>query len=246
MPNLKITLEYDGTNYNGWQRQKNTRRTIQQIVENSLYRILHQKIKLIAAGRTDAGVHAKAQVANFQTSSKIPLPKLRYALNSLLPPEIKVSRIAQVSCQFHSQYDAYSKTYVYTILNRAYPSVFLRNQVYFYPGRLNVRLMQKASRYLIGKHNFSAFKNGRDSENKSSVRHIQRIRIKKEGDFIYLEFTADGFLRNMVRNIVGTLIEVGRGKITPPTVKEILLSRNRKLAGPTVSACGLCLLKVRY
>ncbi len=246
MPNIQITLEYEGTNYCGWQRQKNTRCTIQEIIESVLFKILHEKIELIAAGRTDAGVHARAQIANFSVKNKIPLLKLQHSLNSLLPEDIKVVAIRQVLPDFHSRYNAKSKTYRYTILNRAYPSVFLRKQVSLYPHGLDIKLMQEAGSYLVGEHDFTSFKNSNDAPDKSCVRKMKGIKIKKENDYIYMDFTANGFLRNMVRNIVGTLIEVGRGKLKPNKIEEILLSKNRKSSGPTAPACGLCLLKVKY
>ncbi len=247
MRNIKLTLEYEGTNYCGWQHQKNTPRTIQDIVEAALFKVLREKVKVIAAGRTDAGVHAQAQIANFTTKSKIPLPKLQYSLNSILPEDIKITAFRRVRPDFHSRYGAKSKTYRYVILNRKFPSVFLRGRVYFYPHhRLNLKRMRQASRYLIGKHDFTAFKNGADNKDKAGVRNIKSIRIKKNGDFIYLDFTANGFLRNMIRNITGTLIQVGEGNLRPGGLKRILDSKNRKLAGPTAPACGLCLLRVRY
>ncbi len=246
MPNIQITLEYEGTNYAGWQRQKNTHRTIQEIIESVLFKILREKVKLIAAGRTDAGVHAKAQTANFSAKNKIPLSKLQYSLNSLLPEDIKVTVIRQVPSDFHSRFSAVSKTYRYTILNRDYPSVFLRKYVYLCSYILNIKLMQEAAGYLIGEHDFTSFKNGNDAQEKSCVRKVESIKINKENDYIYMDFTANGFLRNMVRNIAGTLIEAGRGKLKPNKIKEILLSKNRKSAGPTAPACGLCLIKVKY
>ncbi len=246
MPNIQITLEYEGTNYDGWQRQKNTRRTIQEIVETVLFKILREKVKVISAGRTDAGVHAKAQTANFSSENKIPLLKLQYSLNSLLPEDIKVTAIRQVAPDFHSRFSAVSKTYRYTILNRDYPSVFLRKHVYLCAYTLNIKLMQEAAGYLVGEHDFTSFKNGNDAQEKSCVRKIKSIKIKTQGDYIYMDFTANGFLRNMVRNLVGTLIEVGRHKLKPVKVKEILLAKNRKSAGPTAPACGLCLIHVKY
>lgn len=245
MRNIKLTIEYEGTNYAGWQRQKNTRRTIQQTLEKILRQILQEEVILIAAGRTDAGVHAKAQVANFKTRGLISLAKLQSALNSLLPSDIKISKIQEVPLTFHSQYNAKLKTYRYTILNRSFPSAFLRNLVYFYPYPLDVNLMQKASLFLLGKFDFSSFAKT-DKKNTSAVRTIKAIKIKKQGHFIYINITADGFLYNMARNIVGTLIEVGRKRIPVLEVKKILKARNRRIAGPAAPSRGLCLQRVEF
>jgi tRNA pseudouridine38-40 synthase len=247
MPNIQIALEYEGTNYYGWQHQKNTPYTIQDIVENALSKVLREKVKVTAAGRTDSGVHAQAQIANFITKSRTSPSKLQYSVNCILPEDIKITAIRVVRTDFHSRYSAKSKTYRYTILNRGYPAVFLRNRAYFYPRHhLNIRLMQEATGYLIGEHDFTSFKNGADGGDKSCVRNIKSIKIKKDGDFIYLDFAGNGFLRNMIRNIAGTLIQVGEGTLRPGAIKRILYSKNRKLAGPTAPACGLCLLKVGY
>lgn len=246
MRNIRLTLQYDGTAYNGWQRQRNTRNTIQEIVEKALARILQSKVSLTACGRTDAGVHARQQTANFNTDKPIPLNKLKKALNSLLPEDIKVSAVRTAPADFHSQYSCSSKTYCYTILNRDHPDVFQRGRVYFYPYRLDLAAMRKASRFLIGKHDFSSFKRTESRGPKTNIRDIRGIRLKKKNGFIYIEVTAKGFLYNMVRNIVGTLIEVGRGKIRIDELPRILSAKNRVCAGPTAPACGLSLDKVRY
>jgi len=245
--NIRLTLQYEGTNYNGWQRQKNTRRTIQEIIENILRKILQEKIELIAAGRTDAGVHAQEQAANFKTESRISCLKLQQALNSLLPEDIKVTGVIQVSLYFHSRYKTKEKTYRYTILNQRYNDVFSRRFVYYYPqAALNVRAMQKASAMLVGKHDFSSFKITTPSRNKTNVRNIKKLQITKKDNLIVIEITGRGFLHKMVRGIVGTLIEIGRGKFSIGALGKILRSKNRKTAGPTVPACGLCLMKVKY
>ncbi len=245
MRNLKLTVQYEGTAYNGWQRQKNTHRTIQEIIEKILKEILQEDVVLIAAGRTDAGVHARQQIANFKTDSKSSVPKLQFALNSLLPEDIKVIHIQHVALDFHSRYGSKYKTYRYTILNRSYPDVFKRHFVYFYPFTLDLKIMQKASRVLLGRHDFSSFKKTQKDQ-KATLRNLKAIDIKKQGHFIYIDITAQGFLYHMVRNIVGTLIEVGRGKFPEDSLKKILVAKNRKSAGPTAPACGLCLMRVKY
>lgn len=246
--NLKLTIEYDGTNYCGWQVQKiSKKKSIQETIEKTLWKILQERVRLIASGRTDAGVHAQAQVANFKTKSKISIEKIQKALNGLLPADIKIIRIEEKPLSFHSRFDARYKVYCYTILNRLYPSAFLRNTAYFYPYPLNIRLMQKEAQCLLGRHNFKAFQgSGSGEREKNTIRTIKRIYLEKDRDLIYTYIMANGFLKHMARNIVGTLIEIGRGRFGSGNLKKILLSQNRKLAGPTLPAKGLCLVKVGY
>jgi len=247
MRNLKLQIEYDGTAYAGWQVQNRHRgKTIQQVIEKALCRILQERVRLIGSGRTDAGVHALAQVANFKTNSEIPGLKLRQAFNALLPADISVSIVEDVQPDFHSRFSAKSKAYRYSILNRAYPSALSRGRVYFCPYTLDLDLMRREAACLLGRHDFSAFcASGSDAKNK--VRTVKRIFFKKgPGGLIDLEIEADGFLYNMVRNIVGTLIEIGRGKFKKGSMKKILHSKDRRLAGPTAPAEGLYLVKVKY
>lgn len=249
--NIKLIIEYDGTNYAGWQVQRKTQNakrkahTIQQTLEKTLQKILQEKIKIIASGRTDAGVHAKAQVANFKTNSSITLKKLQRALNGLLPDDIVITKIEEVGLYFHSRFDAKSKVYRYTILNCAYPSALLKDMVYFYPYLLDIKLMQKEARVLLGKHSFKSFQ-ASDNKERNTIKKIKRLKITKDKDLIYIDIEANGFLYNMVRNIVGTLIEIGRGKLPKDSLRKILLAQNRKLAGPTAPAKGLCLFEVKY
>ena len=246
MRNLRLEIEYDGSNYAGWQIQPKGRgKTIQAVIEKTLRKILQEKIKLIASGRTDAGVHARAQVANFFTSSRINLSRLKIAVNGLLPEDVKVIRLSEEDSRFHSRFKAKSKVYRYTILNRDYSSPLLRNTVYFYPHPLNIKFMQEEALSLLGRHDFSAFCAARGKE-KNPVKTIKKLSIINKKNFIYIDIEADGFLYNMVRNIVGTLIEIGKGSILKGSLKKILLSRKRTLAGPTIPARGLCLLEVKY
>jgi tRNA pseudouridine38-40 synthase len=246
MRNLKLKIEYDGTNYCGWQVQKGHQlKSIQEVIEKTLQRILQEKIKLIASGRTDAGVHALGQVANFKTNSKIALEKLQRALNGLLPQDIAIKSIEEAPLDFHSRFSAKSKVYRYSVLNRDYPSALLRNRVYYFPYPLNLGLMRKEAKALLGRHNFKSFQ-ASDKKEREAVRSIKSIKIKKDKDLLHLEIEADGFLYNMVRNIVGTLLEIGRGKFPPASAARILKAKDRRLAGPTLPACGLCLLKVKY
>ncbi len=246
MRNIRLTLQYDGTNYFGWQRQKNTPLTIAEILGKILKKILREEIKLIAAGRTDAGVHARAQVVNFTTVSSITVLRLRQSLNSLLPKDIRIVKAQGVSLDFNSRYSAKSKTYRYTILNSHSSDVFLRRYVnHFSRFRLDVSAMREASSILVGSHDFSSFKRT-DKLKKTTVRELKEIKIIKNGALIHIEVTANSFLYHMVRNIAGTLIEIGKGKLAPESLKKILQAKDRKRAGPTAPACGLCLMKVKY
>ncbi|MDD5730380.1 MAG: tRNA pseudouridine(38-40) synthase TruA [Candidatus Omnitrophica bacterium] len=245
MRNIKLTIEYNGTNFSGWQRQKRRSYTIQQVIEETLQKMLHQEIKLIASGRTDSGVHAKAQTANFKTASHIPLERLQEGLNALLPKDIAVIGIAEASGDFHSRYCAKSKAYRYTILNRTHRSALLKDSAYFCRYPLDLKLMQNEADSILGKHDFSAFK-ASGKEGKNPVKTVKKLKVSRKGDLVYVDIEADGFLYNMVRNIAGTLIDIGRGKLGSGSLKKILDSKDRRKAGHTAPACGLCLLKVKY
>jgi tRNA pseudouridine38-40 synthase len=267
MPNLKITLEYDGARYCGWQVQNRdkSKPSIQGTIEKALRKILREKIRVIGSGRTDAGVHALAQVANFYTNSKIPLAKLQYGLNSNLPEDIVVTAIERVRQDFHSQFSARSKVYRYTVLNRAYPSPLLRHMVYAVSYPLDLGLMRREAKGLLGEHDFASFC-ASGSGARKTIRTIKYIAIKgfklqasgfrpvacslqpvaREFPLITIDIEADGFLYNMVRNIVGTLVEIGRGRFPRGSMRKVLAAKNRRFAGPTAPACGLALVKVRY
>jgi tRNA pseudouridine38-40 synthase len=252
MRNIKLTIEYDGTNYSGWQRQNSPQpsvlsrsqpKTIQETIEKALQKILQEEIRLIGSGRTDAGVHAKKQIANFKTNCAISLQKLQKALNSLLPDDIVIVGVKEVPLGFHSRFWAKSKVYRYAILNRKYPSCFLRHYTCFYPYDLDLEKMRQGARELLGRHNFKSFC-GSAASTKNTVRVLKDIRINKRGRFIYIDIEAEGFLRNMARNIVGTLLEIGRGRSF--NIKKLLSKEDRTQAGPTAAAKGLCLIKVKY
>ncbi|MFH1281863.1 MAG: tRNA pseudouridine(38-40) synthase TruA [Candidatus Omnitrophota bacterium] len=251
MRNIKLTIEYAGTHYHGWQVQnvkhKSDARcqTIQQIIEKTLRRILQEDIKLTVAGRTDSGVHALCQVANFKSSSRMPLEKLHWALNCLLPQDIKVARIKNVGLDFNSRFSAKSKLYRYTILNRKYSSALLANRVYFFHYPLDVPLMRSEAKVLLGRHNFTSFQ-AADTRQRNPLRTIKLIKISKDKDLLHIDIQADSFLYNMVRSIAGTLLEIGRGRFSQGSMEKILKARNRQLAGPTLPAKGLYLVKVRY
>jgi tRNA pseudouridine38-40 synthase len=247
MRNIRLTLQYDGTHYLGWQRQSSSPATIQAIVEKILSDILQEKVHITAAGRTDTGVHARQQVANFKTHNPISLRELQHGLNALLPDDIKVASVTAVAPDFHSRFSALEKTYQYTILNRAHSDVFVRNQVYHYGiAKLNISRMRAASRLLVGRHDFTSFKKNGTTRSKSNVRMISRISIAKKGSLITIQVTGEGFLYKMVRGIVGTLIEIGRGKLQVNSVQSIIKPKNRAIAAPPAPASGLCLLRVKY
>lgn len=246
MFNYKIVIEYDGSNYCGWQLQKNQhKKSLQEVIERALRKIFREEIRLIASGRTDAGVHAKAQVANFKATKRVLLNKLQRSLNGLLREDIRVTKVGLASPGFHSRFDAKSKIYRYTILNRPYASALLRNHVYFYPYPLDLKLMQNELKALVGRHDFKSFA-ASDKKKRRSIRTITMAKAARSGNQINIDIEADGFLYNMVRNIVGTLIEIGRHKLGKGSLKKILLSKDRTLAGPTAQAKGLCLMRVKY
>jgi tRNA pseudouridine38-40 synthase len=245
MRNFKMIVEYDGSAYCGWQRQKNGT-SIQQVLEDAIKLIIGQKVTVIGSGRTDAGVHALNQVASFKCSSNLPLNNIYRGMNSVLPPDIVVKKIEEVDSDFHAQHDVKSKVYVYKICNQRIRSALGRNFFWFIPFPLNLALMRKASCYLIGTHDFSCFcATGTDV--KDRVRTIMDIEIKTSDDgLIEIKLEAHGFLKYMVRNIIGTLVEVGRGKRKPEEMKVIIESKNRKIAGATAPAYGLFLKEVKY
>jgi tRNA pseudouridine38-40 synthase len=239
-----LTIEYDGTGYHGWQSQKNAL-AIQDVIEGALKKLTGENIRLIASGRTDAGVHALGQVANFHTSSAIPPEKFSYALNSLLPDDIVIKKSVEVTESFHSRYDARGKKYRYIILNSEFPSALMRNREWHIRERLNRMAMKKSLQYLLGKHDFSAFMtSGSSAEN--TVRTVTAAELYEEEQRILFEITADGFLYNMVRIIVGTLVKIGTGEIAPDKMQYIIESGDRERAGNTAPASGLYLVEVYY
>lgn len=246
MQNIQLTIAYDGTRYAGWQVQKNSA-TVQAAIEKVLTSILGEKVRLTASGRTDSGVHAKKQIANFKTKNKLSPNKLHAALAGKLPKDISVIRVKKVPFKYHSQFDAKSKIYRYTILNGKIDDPFRQAYYSKVPYDLDVSLMKKEARFLLGRHNFRSFQAKNASlPRKNTVRTIKKISIKKRGRFIYIDIEANGFLYNMVRNIVGTLIEIGRGYFSSGSMEKMLNSRDRRKTGPTASARGLMLLGVTY
>ncbi|MGI9953041.1 tRNA pseudouridine(38-40) synthase TruA [Moorellaceae bacterium AZ2] len=243
---LKITLAYDGTDYAGWQVQPREHGpTVQQRVEEALTRLTGERIRVVAAGRTDAGVHARGQVISLATNSRIPVERWPWALNSVLPSDIVALEAVEVGPDFHARYSAKSKTYRYTIDNGVFPDVFRRRYAWHVRRHLDLDSMDKAAACLKGRHDFRAFAaTGRPVKN--FEREIKDIRWTRQGPFLYLDITADGFLYHMVRIIVGTLVEIGLGKRDPGEMKSILVGRRREQAGPTAPPQGLCLERVEY
>lgn len=244
MRNIKLNLSYDGTKYLGFQRQSRGR-TIQGTLEEAINTLLEEKVNLIGCSRTDAKVHAKEYIANFKTESNIPADRFCYAINSYLPKDILIIKSEEAAFDFHSRYDCIGKTYVYTILNSSAPSPLYREYHYYHKYKLSISLMEEASRFFIGEKDFSAFKST-GSFTKSNIRNIKEINVYKDGDYIKVLFTANGFLYNMVRIICGTLVLAGEGKIKPEYIKTIIEDKDRKKAGIVLPPQGLCLEKVYY
>lgn len=243
MKNYKITIQYNGHNYCGWQKQPNSL-GIQGNIENAIYEITKEKVKLIGSGRTDAGVHALGQVANFSLNSNISFDKIPNAINSKLPKDISVIDCVLVDENFHSRYSAKGKTYRYLIYNSTYRNPIYKDISYQVKYKLDLDKMKEEAKYLLGNHDFIGFMSS-NSQVKDTTREIYDINFSYIDDIISIEITGNGFLYNMVRIIIGTLVDIGRGKITN-SLKDIINSKNRNMAGHTAPAHGLFLKKVYY
>ena len=245
MRNIKITIEYDGKDFNGWQKQPD-KLNIQGTIEQAIERITGEKVELNASGRTDAGVHAIGQVANFKTNYELPIEKWPLALNANLKKSIVIKSVEEVEERFHSRLTCKKKTYRYIINNSKYGTAIYRNLETHIPQKLDVEKMKNAVKYFEGEHDFKAFK-ASGTSSKSSVRTIYKAEvIEMPDERIYIELTGSGFLYNMVRIISGTLVEVGLGKIKPEAIPEIIESKQREQAGKTLPPNGLYLVKVEY
>jgi tRNA pseudouridine38-40 synthase len=251
MRNIKLILEYDGSSFFGFQRQRG-QPTVQEALEKALSELLNHKTKIQAAsGRTDTGVHAEYQVVNFKTSSQLPLVRIQEGLNALLPRQIAVKKVEDMELDFHARYQARTKTYEYRIWNSPCRSPLnaMRTFHVFYP--LNMKKIKRAAALLKGRHDFRSFAssaghpNGRLSR-RNTVRTIRRFEVRRQGALITFAIEGDGFLNHMVRNLIGTLIELGQGRITLADLRRILYGRDRRLAGPTAAASGLTLVNVTY
>ena len=245
MKNYKLTIQYDGTRYNGWQRQGNTEQTIQGKLNEIISKYLNETIDIAGSGRTDAGVHAYGQVASFKTKQCLDMEKFMLNINHYLPMDIQILEIEQVDERFHARLSAISKTYEYVIDNGKVSNVFLRKYAYRLEEPLNIELMQKASNLLVGTHDYISFC-GNKKFKKSSIRTVTSITVEKIGDTITISFTGNGFLQNMVRIMTGTLIEVGLGKRDFDSMERIIIAKSREAAGMMAPPEGLFLKKVEY
>ena len=244
MNNIKLTIEYDGKDFNGWQKQHD-KLNIQGEIERAIEIVTGEQVDLISSGRTDAGVHALAQIANFKINKDVDIEKLPYAINSQLKKSVRITNAEYVDESFHSRYHAKKKTYRYVINNSKQGSAIYRNIEYNFPLHLDENKMNIGIQYLLGEHDFKAFKASGGSV-KTTVRTIYSAGVKRVGDRIYITLEGNGFLYNMVRIIAGTLIDIGLGKIEPKEMKNILDSKDRSKAGKTLPPTGLFLVKVEY
>ena len=255
MRNVRLLLEYDGTNYHGWQSQRSGG-TVQDVLTDTIHGITGEKVRLTGASRTDAGVHALSQVAAFGTESRLSAEAIMRALNAKLPPDIRILEAEDADEGFHPRYDADRKSYFYILSPLKTPSVFLRKYVWYLKAAVDVDAMAYASRTLVGEHDFSSFR-GAGCGAKHPVRTVHTCEVSRlgemsfmatpiRGEFIRVRVEANAFLRHMVRNIVGSLVEVGRGRISPAHFSEVLAACDRTKAGPTAPALGLFLEKIAY
>ncbi len=244
MPTIKLIIEYDGADYAGWQRQPN-RPTIQEALESAILRMTQTPTSVIGAGRTDAGVHALGQIASFRTARQFSEQEWLRGLNGLLPDNIGVREVQQVQDDFHARYSALGKLYEYRLLNRLERSALDRNRAWHIRKRLDIAAMRDAACALLGRHDFSSFQ-GSPTDNENPVCDLQRLDISQDQDLISLQVYADRFLKQMVRAIVGTLVEVGLGKRSSGSVKDVLNAHDRSTAGQTAPPHGLYLVRVDY
>lgn len=245
MRNVKLIIEYEGTGYAGWQEQSGEP-TIQAAVASAIAKLTREPVKLFGASRTDAGVHAIGQTANFTTNSKIPVYGIVKGLNSILPDDIVIKDAEDAEPEFDSRRLSVGKIYVYKIVNRPCPSAIMRRFTWFIPRPLDIALMRQAARHFIGEKDFSSFR-AADSDALHSIRTVTFVDIQEKGDgLLEIEVRGNAFLRHMIRIMIGTLVAVGRGNIKPDRVPGIIVARDRKAAQMTAPAKGLCLMRVDY
>ena len=244
MKNIALRLRYDGSRYHGWQVQKNAL-TVAQTMEEALSKVCGEKIKLTGCGRTDAGVHALRYCANFRSDCTVPVDRLPLAVNSRLPDDIAVVDAVEVAEDFNAIGSCIKKEYVYKILNSRIPDPFLAERVCFYPQRLDISLMQAAARAFEGTHDFKAVRS-EGTQTKTTVRTVHWCRAEKDGDLITVSICANGFLYNMCRAMVGTMVYASYGKLIPEEIPELLEKRDRRLTGPTMPPQGLYLNRIWY
>ena len=241
----KLTIEYDGTNYKGWQRQEDLP-TIQGAIEEAVFQFCQVRSEVYGSGRTDAGVHALGQVAHVDLPKEYPIRTILMALNFYLKDEsVVIKSLEKILDEFHARFDAKKRHYVYRVLNRSVRSALDRNRVWWVPQKLDILAMENGVKHLIGKHDFSSFRGG-SCQAKSPIRTLEKIEIKREGDEVIFTVSAISFLHHQVRNLVGSLVEVGQGKHSSDWIKETLESCDRTKAGTSAPACGLYFERVEY
>lgn len=245
MRNIRLKVAYEGTRYQGWQKQESSENTIQGKLELLISRMCEEEITIQGSGRTDAGVHALGQVVNFHTHSIMSTAEMQSYMNQYLPEDIAVVEIAEAPERFHSRLNAKGKRYSYRVWNSQVPNVFLRRYAYTMTDKLDMDAMQRAAGYLLGEHDFKSFTSAKKGK-KSTVRRIDSIEIGKNGDLITFTFTGNGFLYHMIRILVGTLLEVGRGERSADSIPGLIEAKNRELAGALVPGKGLILEEVFY
>lgn len=243
--NYKLTIAYDGSRYYGWEHQPNTEMTIQGKLENVLSLMVGTPVEVIGAGRTDAGVHARAMIANVFLDTEMSVEDIRDYMNRYLPDDICICEVRKAGERFHSRYNALGKTYCYTCYMGDTKPVFDRKYVYTLEKKPDIEAMKRAAEILKGEHDFASFCSNPRMK-KSTVRKVDRIDIVQKGDYLTFTYHGTGFLQHMVRILTGTLLEVGYGRRTPESMAELIEARSRSLAGATAPAQGLCMMKVDY
>lgn len=244
MKRLKFIVAYDGTNYHGFAKQPNAE-TIQETIQQAIYKLTQQHVEVIGSGRTDTGVHARGQCCIIDIETRIPVERFGKALNSRLPDDIIVRDVEEVTTDFHPRFGVKKKTYRYQILTSKVNDPFLRKYVYFYPTKLDIDQMRKAAKYIVGTHDFKCFC-ASGATTRTTERTVYSLEINQIDDLIQIDICGNGFLYNMVRIITGTLIEVGRGRIKPEQMENIINSKDRALAGKTAPPQGLMMYDIKY
>lgn len=245
MRNIRLLIQYEGTRYQGWQRQESSENTIQGRLEKLLSQMCSEKVELQGSGRTDAGVHAMGQVANFHTNSALSTEEMLQYINTYLPQDIAVVQVTEAAERFHSRLNATGKCYQYRVWNSSVPNVFLRRYALEYPQTLDIEAMRQAASGFLGEHDFKSFTSTKKGK-KSTVRRIDSIDIVQEGNLITFTFRGNGFLYHMVRILMGTLLEVGEGRRTAASIPELIAAKSREEAGPLAPSKGLMLKEVYY
>jgi len=243
--NILLIMQYEGTRYHGWQKQTSPDYTIQGKLEALLGKLFGEPVQVYGSGRTDAGVHAMGQAVNFHTESRMPLPEMLSAINHYLPDDIAAVEIREMPERFHSRLHAKGKCYCYQVLTGTVPDVFRRRYALEIEEKLDVEAMRKAASWLVGEHDFKSFTSAKKGK-KSTIRRLDEIRIEESGKILRFWFRGDGFLYHMVRILMGTLLEVGRGERDPDSIPELINARNREIAGYLVPAKGLTLIEVYF